>query len=162
MNKKTTARKVPSQSNNGDIDLTEYLDCLCYEFRKTARFVINYCDSALQDVGLKSNQFLILAAVGYMKSTNFKTLAEFVGIDQSTLARNVVTVEKQNFVKVKPGKNKREKLISLSRKGRNKLHKAFPHWKKAQTGILDVLGKEHWKNIRSELSDVVSATKELG
>jgi len=162
MSKTIKARKAPSQSNNGDIDLTECLDCLCYEFRKTARFVINYYDAALQHVDLKSNQFIILAAVGYMKSTNFKNLAEFIGIDQSTLARNLVTMDRQNFVKIRPGKNKREKLISLSRKGKNKLHKAFPHWKKAQTDILDVLGRKRWKNIRGKLSDIVSATRELG
>ena len=161
MSKAIKARKTRSQSNNGDIDLTECLDCLCYEFSKTARLVNSYYDAGLQAVDLKSNQFIILAAVGYMKETNFKNLAEFIGIDQSTLVRNIVTGERQSFVKIRPGKNKREKLISLRRKGKNKLHKAFPRWKKAQTDILDVLGRERWKNIRDELSDVVSATREL-
>lgn len=161
MNKKATPRVAPSKSSNGDIDLSECLDCVCYEFRKTSRFIINYYDAVLQDVGLKSNQFIILAAIGYMNSTNFKNLAEFVGIDQSTLARNLVTVEKQDFVAVKPGKNKREKLISLTRKGKNKLHKAFPYWKEAQTGILNVLGRERWKNIQADISDVASITREL-
>ena len=154
--------KTPSQSKNGDINLVECLDCLCYEFSKTARFVVSYYNAGLHDVDLKSNQFIILAAVGYMKETNFKNLADFIGIDQSTLVRNIVTVERQSFVKIRPGKNKREKIISLTRKGKNKLHKAFPHWKKAQTDILDLLGRKRWKNIRDELSDVVSATRELG
>ncbi len=161
MKKKTTDGKNNSRTKFENLNLTECLDCLCYEFRKTSRFVINYYDAALKDVDLKSNQFIILAAVAYMKSTNFKNLAEFVGIDQSTLARNLVTVEKQNFVNVKTGKNRREKLISLSRKGKNKMEKAFPLWRKAQTEILDVLGRERWKTIRAELSDVVSITRDL-
>ncbi len=69
------------------LPLDECMDCLCYQFRKTSRIVINFYDDALKSADLKSNQFLILVAVAFMKSTNFKTLAEFLGIDQSTRVR---------------------------------------------------------------------------
>ena len=161
MKKKSESANKPTKEKFEDIDLTECLECLCYEFRKTARFVINYYDAALKETDLKSNQFIILAAVAYMGKTNFKNLAEFVGIDQSTLARNLVTVEKQGFVTVNPGSNRREKFISLSRKGKNKLASAFPQWQKAQREIVLHLGSDQWKAIKGELSRVVSITKEL-
>ena len=149
-------RKANGSPDFADLALDECLDCLCYEFRKTARVVINFYDDALKSADLKSNQFLILVAVAFMKSTNFKTLAEFLGIDQSTLARNLVTVEKQSFVTVKPGKNRREKIITLSRKGKQKLASAFPLWQNAQKSLLDKLGVDRWQRLKAEMGEVAA------
>ncbi|MEQ9618928.1 MAG: MarR family winged helix-turn-helix transcriptional regulator [Deltaproteobacteria bacterium] len=157
--KNDTGEKGPG-TRFEDINLEECLDCVCYEVSKTSRYVINYYDAALRDIDLRSNQFIILAAVANMKSTNFKNLAGFVGIDPSTLARNLTTLEKQSFVRVKSGENRREKVISLTRKGKNKFEKAYPLWKKAQAGIIKELGKKRWRTIRGDLSDIVSITRE--
>jgi DNA-binding MarR family transcriptional regulator len=157
---KTGGKK--SQAEFTDIALDECLDCMCYEFRKTARVVINFYDDALKSADLKSNQFLILVAVATMQSTNFKTLAEFLGIDQSTLARNLVTVEKQNFVTVKPGKNKREKIITLSRKGRQKLVSTFPLWQKAQSDLVEGIGADKWRKMKAEMAEVAAVAREQG
>ena len=150
-------KKADEIPDIGDLPLDECLDCLCYEFRKTSRVVINFYDDALKSADLKSNQFLILVAVATMKSTNFKTLAEFLGIDQSTLARNLVTVEKQGLVTVKPGKNRREKIITLSRKGKRKFASAFPLWQKAQKNLLDKVGLDRWHKLKAEMDEVASA-----
>lgn len=141
--------------------LSECLDCVCYEVRKTARFVINYYDAVLRDADLKSNQFLILVAVAYLKSPNFTKLADFVGIDQSTLARNLVTVEKQKLVSVRTGKNRREKLITLTKKGEQKIEKSFPLWKKAHGRLVGGIGAARWSEIQKELHGVVGLTKSL-
>ena len=155
-----TSGKKNGQTDFTEIALNECLDCLCHEFRKTARVVINFYDDALKNADLKSNQFLILVAVAFMKSTNFKTLAEFLGIDQSTLARNLVTIEKQGFVTVKPGKNRREKIITLSRKGKRKLASAFPLWQKAQKTLLDKFGIDRWHKLKAEMDEVAAAARE--
>jgi len=161
MRRKPDSKKGNGHSKFENLKLAECLDCVCYEFRKTARFVINYYDTALKDADLKSNQFIILVSVAYLQSPNFKKLAEFVGIDQSTLARNLTTVEKQKLVSVRSGKNRREKLITLTKKGERKLVSSFPLWRKAQGRLVDGLGTENWKNIQRELTDVVSITKGL-
>ncbi len=158
--------KRVSKKGNGRVksdspDLSECLDCVCYEIRKTARFVINYYDMALKDVGLKSNQFIVLAAIAYLKSPNLTKLAEFVGIDQSTLARNLVTIGKQKLVSVRRGTNRREKVISLSRKGEQLLEKSFPLWKKAQERLVGGIGAWRWSKIQNDLHDVLGITKGL-
>ncbi len=162
MKTKTEPKNGNGHAKFENLKLSECLECMCYEFRKTSRYVINYYDTVLKDADLKSNQFIILVSIAHLKSPNFKTLAEFVGIDQSTLARNLITVEKQRLVSVKAGKNRREKIITLSKKGEQRLVKSFPLWRKAQGGLLGELGPERWKHIRSELSDVVNAAKLLG
>jgi DNA-binding MarR family transcriptional regulator len=161
MKKRTDPKKGNGHARFESLKLTECLDCVCYEIRKTARFVINYYDAALRDADLKSNQFLILVAVAYLKSPNFTKLADFVGIDQSTLARNLVTVEKQKLVSVKPGKNRREKLISLTKKGEQKIEKSFPLWKKAHGRLVGGIGAARWSEIQNELHGVVGLTKSL-
>ncbi len=161
MKKRTDPKKGNGHARFESLKLTECLDCVCYEIRKTARFVINYYDAALRDADLKSNQFLILVAVAYLKSPNFTKLADFVGIDQSTLARNLVTVEKQKLVSVKPGKNRREKLITLTKKGEQKIEKSFPLWKKAHGRLVGGIGAARWSEIQKELHGVVGLTKSL-
>ncbi len=161
MKKRTDPKKGNGHAKFESLKLTDCLDCVCYEVRKTARHVINYYDAALRDADLKSNQFLILVAVAYLKSPNFTKLADFVGIDQSTLARNLVTVEKQKLVSVKTGKNRREKLITLTKKGEQKIEKSFPLWKKAQGRLVGGIGAERWREIQNELHGVVDVTKSL-
>ncbi|MGH7851588.1 MAG: MarR family winged helix-turn-helix transcriptional regulator [Thermodesulfobacteriota bacterium] len=161
MKKRTDPKKGNGHAKFESLKLTECLDCVCYEVRKTARFVINYYDAALRDADLKSNQFIVLVAVAYLKSPNFTKLAGFVGIDQSTLARNLITVEKQKLVSVKTGKNRREKLITLTKKGEHKVEKSFPLWKKAQGRLVGGIGAERWRDIQNELRDVVGITKDL-
>lgn len=161
MKKRTDPKKGNGHAKFESLKLTECLDCVCYEVRKTARFVINYYDAALKDADLKSNQFIVLVAVAYLKSPNFTKLADFVGIDQSTLARNLITVEKQKLVSVKTGKNRREKLITLTKKGEHKVEKSFPLWKKAQGRLVGGIGTERWRDIQNELRDVVGVTKGL-
>jgi DNA-binding MarR family transcriptional regulator len=158
MKKRTDPKKERTRQIR-ELKLTECLDCVCYEVRKTARFVINYYDAALKDADLKSNQFIVLVAVAYLNSPNFTKLADFVGIDQSTLARNLITVEKQKLVSVKTGKNRREKLITLTKKGEHKVEKSFPLWKKAQGRLVGGIGAERWREIQNELRDVVGVTK---
>lgn len=160
MKQTTKTRGRNGHKDLSEIALDECLDCMCYEFRKTARVVINFYDDALKGADLKSNQFLILVAVAFMKSTNFKTLAEFLGIDQSTLARNLVTVEKQNFVAVKPGKNRREKIITLSRKGKQKLVSTFPLWQKAQANLVEGIGADRWHKMKAEMAELVTVARE--
>ncbi len=160
MKQTTKTRGRNGHTDLSEIALDECLDCMCYEFRKTARVVINFYDDALKGADLKSNQFLILVAVAFMKSTNFKTLAEFLGIDQSTLARNLVTVEKQNFVAVKPGKNRREKIITLSRKGKKKLVSTFPLWQKAQANLVEGIGADRWHKMKAEMAELVTVARE--
>ena len=152
-------RKTGGSPDFSSLPLDDCLDCICHELRKTARVVIHFYDDALKDTDLKSNQFLILVAVAFMKSTNFKTLAEFLGIDQSTLARNLVTVEKQGFVMVKPGKNRREKIITLSRKGKKKLASAFPLWQNAQKTLLDKIGEDKWHKLKAGMAEVAAAAR---
>ena len=161
MKKRTDPKKGNGHARFESLKLSECLDCVCYEVRKTARFVINYYDAALRDAELKSNQFLILVAVAYLKSPNFTKLADFVGIDQSTLARNLVTVEKQKLVSVRTGKNRREKLISLTKKGEHKIEKSFPLWKKAHGRLVGGIGAARWSEIQKELHGVVGLTKSL-
>lgn len=159
MKKKSSTKNGHGRSKISKLKLSECLECMCFEFRKTSRYVINFFDTALKNSDLKSNQFTILASVGYLESPNFKTLAEFVGIDQSTLARNLVTVKKQGLVSVKTGKNRREKHITLSKKGEQKLFNAFPLWKKTQRGLVRKYGAERWKKTRKELNNVATLTK---
>ena len=161
MKKRTDPKKGNGHAKFESLKLAECLDCVCYEVRKTARFVINYYDDALKDADLKSNQFIVLVAVAHLESPNFTKLADFVGIDQSTLARNLITVEKQKLVSVKTGKNRREKLITLTKKGEHKVEKSFPLWKKAQGRLVGGIGAERWRDIQNELQDVVGVTKNL-
>jgi DNA-binding MarR family transcriptional regulator len=55
---------------------------------------------------------------------------------------------------VEEGRDRRERRITLTPKGKKLLHGALPFWKKAQSEIVDAVGQEKWDAMLSGLHEV--------
>ncbi len=51
----------------------------------------------------------------------------------TTLTRNLRPLEKQGFVAIFPGKDRRTRNVRLTEKGRDAFERAHPLWEKTQT-----------------------------
>jgi DNA-binding MarR family transcriptional regulator len=60
------------------------------------------------------------------------SLAEQLGIDRTTLTRNVALGEKAGLVKTAAGKDRRIRLVAITPAGRELADKALPAWREAQ------------------------------
>jgi len=94
-----------------------------------------------------------------MEPVTVTRLAKATVTDRTTLTRNLKLLEKQGFIRVDLGNDRRQREVTLTAQGRQALVKALPLWEKAQAHVVEGLGEERWKDLREELSAVVSLTR---
>ncbi len=128
--------------------------CVCFNLRRAARLVTQKFDKALRPSGLKANQFSILMASYDQKGTLLTRMAKALGMERTTLTRNLAHLEKLEMVTIRPGQDRRERIITITEKGADSLEKALPLWQKAQRDIVNIMGREKRREMLSGLCEV--------
>ncbi len=133
-------------------------NCACFNIRKSARVITKHYDDALHSLNLKPTQFTILAVLSGVDAITVTDLADYMILDRTTLTRNLRPLEKQGMIKTGAGEDRRTRMISLSKKGLNKLEKAIPLWKQAQKEVTEYLGDNRFDKFLNELNYVENMT----
>src|SRR5262245_36561896 len=116
--------------------------CLCHRARMAARTITRAYDDALRPSGLRATQLAVLAAVGARGALSIKSLADDMGMDRTTLTRNLRPLEQQGLVRLAPEARYRSRVLTLTPSGRTALHDAMPLWEAAQRAMRRRLGVE--------------------
>ena len=82
-------------------------------------------------------------------------LAKFMGMDRSTLTRNLAPLEREGLTWVGVEGWRRSRTVEITRKGRSRLGEALPLWEKAQETLQRRLGIRRWADIRADLDDLI-------
>ena len=120
-------------------------NCACFNIRRAARQVTQAYDRALRPAGLQATQFTILTMIDAVAGTDGVTvsvLADRLGMDRTTLTRNLGPIARSGWVENVPGPDRRERLVRLTDPGSAKLAQARPLWREAQGAALAQLGDE--------------------
>jgi DNA-binding MarR family transcriptional regulator len=128
-------------------------NCTCFNLRRAARLVTQSFDRSLRSTGITANQFSVLMAV-YDLDIPLTKLAKALGMERTTLTRNLNVLEKAGMLVLGSGDDRRERQISITREGEQLLETALPLWQQAQVDIIDLLGQETWKGLISGLHAV--------
>jgi DNA-binding MarR family transcriptional regulator len=72
--------------------------CTCGELRKAARAITLLYDNAFKSSGLLSTQFNVLQAIYNIHSMGISDIANKLGMDRTTLTRNLSVLERQGFI----------------------------------------------------------------
>ena len=111
-------------------------------YRKASRVISQIYDRELTEVGLKCSQFSIIRAVGEMRQTTNTELQELLVLEQTTLSRGLKPLIRDGYIKIEPGLDRREKLLSLTAQGKLLYRKADKKWQQAQDAVISKLGRE--------------------
>ena len=133
--------------------------CANRHLRQAARVVTRAYDRVLAPTGLKSTQFSLLAATTRMGPRSITELADILGLERSTLSRNLKLMEKEGLIRVSPEGYKRTRRVEVTPEGKKRLEQALPYWKRAQGDVVRKLGSERFLELRdllAELGGVVS------
>jgi DNA-binding MarR family transcriptional regulator len=130
--------------------------CVCSKVRAAARAVTSAYDEALRPAGLRASQLAVLAAVAIDGSVSITALAQLLGMDRSTLSRNLGPLEKGGLVRIGEGW-RRSRTLEITKKGQSQLGKALPLWEKAQDGLRRKLGDQDWAIVRGGLDRLLRA-----
>jgi len=133
--------------------------CVCFTFRKAARAVTQYYDRVLRPTGLRATQLTLLASIKTLGPVTLKKLAEATVMDRTTMTRNLDLLKKKGLVLLEPGRDRRERLVSLTDEGRERFQEALPLWKAAQDQILEGLGEEKWSGLRGGVAELVALAR---
>lgn len=124
-----------------------FADCTCFNMRRAVRRVTQLYDRALAPTGLKVTQFTLLAMLsGSGAGLGVSELADRLGMDRTTLTRNLDVVERSGLIAIKHGKDARSRSIELSAKGRKALKEAAPLWAGVQRELTGYMGAD-WRTM---------------
>jgi DNA-binding MarR family transcriptional regulator len=115
--------------------------CLCLASRSAARSVTSLFDRHLRAHGLRATQFTLLASLVARGATPMVALARMLGMDRTTLTRNLALLESHGWCQTRLDENDaRTHLVSATAKGRTLAQNAMPAWRKAQESLSGILG----------------------
>ena len=140
----------------GAVDLTA---CTCTNLRKAARVVTKIYDAAFRPIGLRATQFTLLASLSHRGGLPQTRLAEVLVIDRTTLTRNLRPLVGRGFVRVDRDGDRRIRRISLTEAGKAILAEALPLWRKAQSRLVESLGRERWSDFLYDLAGTIALTR---
>ena len=114
--------------------------CTNFKLRQLLRTVSRHYDAELARAGLKGTQFSLLSHVVKLGPLQPQALARQMGLDASTLTRNLRPLIEMGWVTQGPGDDARSRIIAVTPAGRAKYTEARRHWKRAQLALNDRLG----------------------
>ena len=131
--------------------------CVCHKVRCAARAVTRAYDLALRPANLRATQLAVLVAIAAEGAVSIAALAEYMGMDRSTLRRNLQPLANDALVSLGAEGWRRSRTISITKKGVERMRKALPYWEKAQQTLHDALGVANWAQVVRSL-DYLSRT----
>jgi len=87
-------------------------------------------------------------------------LAEMTVTERTTLTRNLTILEKKGLIVVEPGKDRRERQVSITERGLEVLMEAIPLWEAAQEHIEQGLGGDRMDSLLKDLSEIISLSRD--
>lgn len=110
--------------------------CIAQALRRAARAATRDYDAALAPLGLTIGQLSVLAALDRPEPIPLGQLAEGLGMDRTTLNRNLVPLERRRLVASGAASgDARVRALALTSSGRDLLAASAPAWKKAQQAM---------------------------
>ena len=84
-------------------------------------------------------------------------LSDWLGMDRTTLVRNLRPLQRDGLVQVIGGGRGNRVELVITSKGRKQIEKLAPAWKAAQSAAVKTLGEKRWSAILSDLETAALA-----
>ncbi len=131
--------------------------CSCYAVRKLARRITRYYDHRLAAEGLRTSQYSLLSFLARPQGLPMRELAERMGMDPSTLNRNVRPLISAGWVLKSPGQDPRTAVLQLSEAGRQKQATAKLVWRQAQADFESLVGDDGVTRLHAAIDTALAA-----
>jgi DNA-binding MarR family transcriptional regulator len=114
--------------------------CAGWHSRLAARRITQFLDRALAGSGLGAVQLGLLAQIAAADDDTLGALARRAGLEQSTLSRNLRTLENEGLVEIAAVETDlRRRAAWLTETGARRLEAALPAWRDAQARLAELL-----------------------
>jgi DNA-binding MarR family transcriptional regulator len=118
-------------------------ECECLKIRKKSRHITKLYNDCFKELKINITQIHCMVMMIQFEGKNMNYISKELGMDRTTLSRNLVTLEKRGIVhKVSGGKKGRQTIYSVTDNGKELIEKIIPLWVRAQKSISFNLDKE--------------------
>lgn len=128
-------------------------NCTNFKVRNLSRSLSRHYDAELAKAGLKTTQYSLLGLVHRRGPVSAGELARGLGVDASTLTRNLQPLLAAGWLSQEPGTDARCRRIAITAAGRDKLGLAHRHWRCAQRQIEARLGADRVQALHALLDE---------
>jgi DNA-binding MarR family transcriptional regulator len=132
--------------------------CACGSMRKAARAITLLYDNAFKSTGLLSTQFTVLHSIYKSDAIRISDLAARLGMDRTTLTRNLAILEREGLIKISEGKDQRTRNVTATQKGRGAVTRAIPLWNEVQDKVKQKMGGSSWHELMQNLGGFLKVT----
>ena len=110
--------------------------CAGCNSRLAARRITQFLDREMAGVGLSVAQLGLMAQIAVAPDDTLGALARRTGLEQSTLSRNLRTLEEEGLIEVAAVEaDLRRRAVWLTEAGARRLETAIPIWRKANANL---------------------------
>lgn len=141
-------KKAPAQA-----DPAGPRGCTNFKLRQLTRLVSLHCEPHFTATGLKTTQYSLLAHIDHLGPIQPSQLARRMGLDASTLSRNLQPLLVGAWVELLPGEDARSSQVQATPAGRAKRAAMKADWKRAQLSLNDRLGEERVQRLHALLDE---------
>ena len=127
--------------------------CNATALKKASRRLTQLYDTALEQCGLRSTQLAILVDLNNRteEAPTLAELAEALVIERSALGHTLRPLEREGWVVLQPGKDRRQRRVVITPKGKTKCKEGLRLWAIAQDRFEDVYGRSEAAALRRML-----------
>ena len=140
--------------NKSVMNLSDPSNCLCFNLRKAARALTQTYDRALKPAGITAPQFALLTALERHGPVSLSDLAAALGIDRTTLTRNLKPLHRDRLAASAEGDDRRVRLLTLTAAGGGRLTNAEPLWRAVQSKVVGTFGQGPAGTLLAELNRI--------
>lgn len=127
--------------------------CTCFELRKLTRTVSRLYDQQLAVEGLKTTQYSLLMHVKY-EAMAVTPLAAVLGIERTTLTRNLKPLLEAGWVTLEAGADPRQRIVTITAMGRDKARAGRRAWRRAQDALERTLGLDVVRALHAQIDSL--------
>jgi DNA-binding MarR family transcriptional regulator len=142
------------------LDMASVENCTCFNIRRVSRVITQFFDNEGGRHNLRPTQTPILRALQAKNEWSMAELSEWLGMERTTLLRNLRPLQRDGLVRAKGGGRGGHVKLEITERGRTTVAKMLPAWRTAQDKVVAILGKERWSAIISDLEEVATKLKE--
>lgn len=137
------------------------LPCFCTSVRRVDRLLNRIYDDALRPSGLATTQYALLAtlarASGSLAHGHLAHRQEMAG---TTLSRNLKPLLRDGLVTVRPGADRRTRLVTITPRGEEILAQARPLWRAAQARVVASVGEPEAVHLLEDLTNLMDRMRD--
>lgn len=122
--------------------------CYCINVRRMSGAISHIYDFYLKPIGLSGNQYALIVDLGRLGSASTTDIANFVGLNRSTLVRTLRPLVEKGLIVDKSVAGKRNREFELTPSGVETVKRGQALWLAAQALIESELGMEKIEQLK--------------